>query len=135
MWQIRQRSWLVGSLLYASILLRRLAALAKLRQMRSHESGTPAVSTNHYNAKGQLDRSVDPDGVTTLFTYNALGEQTASAVDMNRNGSIGLAGPDRVTTTNGHRGQGKSTFEIGKVGKSEPLKFSLCAGHSCLGWG
>ncbi|RFC41557.1 MAG: RHS Repeat/RHS Repeat, partial [Verrucomicrobia bacterium] len=67
--------------------------------VRSHESGTPAVATNHYNNKGQLIRTVDPDGVILLFAYNELGEQTAVAVDLNGNNVIDLNGPDRIVTT------------------------------------
>lgn len=52
-----------------------------------------------YNAKGQLDRTVDADGVQTLFAYNALGEQTVVAIDLNRNGVIDYGGSDRVTRT------------------------------------
>ena len=29
-----------------------------------------AASTNFYNSVGQLEKTVDPDGVTTLYTYN-----------------------------------------------------------------
>ena len=48
-------------------------------------------------ADGQLVRSVDPDGVTTLYAYNALGQVEFQAIDANQNGIINLAGPDRVT--------------------------------------
>ena len=67
--------------------------------VRSHESGVPSVSTLHYNSKGQLIRSVDSDGVVALFEYNALGEQTASAIDLNRNGNIDRNGTDPVVET------------------------------------
>ncbi|MBU6303731.1 MAG: hypothetical protein KGS60_19460, partial [Verrucomicrobia bacterium] len=69
------------------------------RIVRSHESGVPAVATNHYNAKGQLVRTVDPDGVTLLFAYNDLGDRIITAVDLNRNGLIDPAGPDRILST------------------------------------
>ncbi len=31
-------------------------------------------SQSYYNAKGQLKKQVDPDGVTTLYRYNGKGE-------------------------------------------------------------
>jgi RHS repeat-associated protein len=49
-----------------------------------------------YNTLGQLSRSVDPDGVVTLYGYNPLGNQTTVATDMNANGVIDLA-VDRVS--------------------------------------
>ena len=58
-----------------------------------------AVSQSFFNAQGQLVRSADPDGVTTLFGYNARGEQDTVAVDLEGNGQIDLAGTDRVTRT------------------------------------
>jgi RHS repeat-associated protein len=60
------------------------------------EDATGAATTYHYNAKGQLVRTTDPDGVTVLYSYNARGEQEMQAVDVNGNGQIDLAGPDRV---------------------------------------
>lgn len=58
-------------------------------------------SSSFYNDAGQLSKTVDPDGVTTLFAYNNLGEQEIVAVDMNRNGAIDLTGTDRITKTTG----------------------------------
>ncbi|ACB76347.1 hypothetical protein Oter_3067 [Opitutus terrae PB90-1] len=58
-----------------------------------------SYAENAYNAKNQLVRSVDPDGVTTLFGYNARSERTVTAVDMNSNGAIDYAGLDRITRT------------------------------------
>jgi YD repeat-containing protein len=52
-----------------------------------------------YNAQGQLVKQVDPDGVTTLYQYNAIGELAYTAIDMNQNGSIDWSGPDRITQT------------------------------------
>ena len=46
-----------------------------------YADGTPEdlsdnpYSRSFYNGKGQLWKQVDPDGVTTLFTYNSKGEQ------------------------------------------------------------
>ena len=54
------------------------------------------ASTNFYNTKGQLDKSVDPDGVTRLYSYNGLGQSDKTIVDMNRNG-VGTDSVDRIT--------------------------------------
>lgn len=56
-----------------------------------------AVEQSYYNALGQLARQVDADGVTTLFAYNAKGEQEVTAVDLNGNNTIDFAGTDRIT--------------------------------------
>jgi RHS repeat-associated protein len=47
-----------------------------------------ATSTMTYNSIGQMTKSTDPDGVTTLFAYNAEGERVISATDLNSNGTI-----------------------------------------------
>ncbi|MBI4657882.1 MAG: RHS repeat protein, partial [Verrucomicrobia bacterium] len=52
-----------------------------------------------YNNKGQLWKQADPDGVTTLYGYNAKGELEYTALDVNRNDFIDLNGPDRITRT------------------------------------
>jgi RHS repeat-associated protein len=41
-----------------------------------------AFATMHYNSKGQMVRTVDPDGVVTLHAYNAEGERTTTATDL-----------------------------------------------------
>ena len=55
--------------------------------------------TNYYNNQGQLIRQEDPDGVTTLYGYNAKGELNTTAYDMNNNDTIDPSGNDRITTT------------------------------------
>jgi RHS repeat-associated protein len=55
-------------------------------------------SDSFYNAQGQLSKIVDPDGVTRLYGYNLLGEQTYTALDLNNNGTIDHA-VDRVSFT------------------------------------
>jgi RHS repeat-associated protein len=60
--------------------------------------GVP-YSISYFNALGQLTNQVDPDGVSKLYAYNAKGERTYSAVDVNTNGSIDFAGTDRLTLT------------------------------------
>jgi RHS repeat-associated protein len=52
-----------------------------------------------YNAKGQLTNQIDPDGVRTLFQYNAKGEREYVCIDSNRNDLIDLDGQDRITQT------------------------------------
>jgi RHS repeat-associated protein len=52
-----------------------------------------------YNAKGQLVKEIDPDGVITLFAYNARGELEYTATDMDRDGTIDFNGTDRITQT------------------------------------
>ena len=54
-------------------------------------------SMNYYNTKNQVVKSVSPGGVTTLYSYDALGRQTVQAIDMNANGEIDSA--DLVTAT------------------------------------
>lgn len=58
-----------------------------------------AVEAKYFNGQGQITRQVDADGVTTLFAYNGRGEQEVVATDMNGNGVIDYAGPDRITKT------------------------------------
>lgn len=64
-----------------------------------------AVQLSYFNDLGQLERTVDPDDVTTLFAYNAEGEQEVTAIDMNGNDAIDYAGTDRVTRTTVSVGQ------------------------------
>lgn len=67
-----------------------------VREEESHERGTPAVTQYFYNAKAQLEKLIDPDGVTGLFAYNEKGELVTEAIDANGNGLIDLSGSDRV---------------------------------------
>lgn len=50
-----------------------------------------------YNNLGKLAKEIDPDGVTTLYTYDEQGEEEYKVVDMNRNGQIDFTGEDRIT--------------------------------------
>lgn len=54
-----------------------------------------AVRTWEYE-DDELKKTVDADGVTTLYRYNGEGKLTLTAIDMNRNGQIDFAGPDRI---------------------------------------
>ena len=58
-----------------------------------------AEQQQHYNGLGQLIKTVDPDGVTLLYTYNAQGDQEVRAVDLNQNDQIDFSGTDRISQT------------------------------------
>jgi len=68
-----------------------------------YADGTPSVETDNpfsqswYNSKGQLWKQVDPDGIISLYFYNAKGELETTAVDSD--GAVGLSAGDRVTRT------------------------------------
>ncbi len=66
-----------------------------VQEQRAHASGV-ATRSWVYNAKTQLVRTTDEDGVTTLYAYNARGERTQTALDLNGNGSIDVA-TDRIS--------------------------------------
>ncbi len=61
------------------------------------QSAAGAVTQSFFNPQGQLIRSVDPDGVTTLYGYDARGAQDTVALDMDRNGQIDFGGTDWIT--------------------------------------
>ncbi|MEI6780001.1 MAG: TIGR02269 family lipoprotein [Verrucomicrobiota bacterium] len=67
------------------------------------DSPANAVSRKYYNAAGQLEREVDPDGVMTLYEYNLKGELTRTALNVADSGGAGpaidLAGTDRIIET------------------------------------
>ena len=56
-----------------------------------------AEETNHYNNIGQLIKSVDADGVVNLYAYDAAGQRTVQAIDMDRDDVIDYNGADRIT--------------------------------------
>ena len=62
------------------------------------ESDNPFTLT-FYNDVGQMWKQVDPDGVSTLYQYNAKGELAYTALDMDRNDAIDFTGTDRITST------------------------------------
>jgi len=70
------------------------------------QSGTgvpPVIATeNTYNTQGQLTKiqlsGFSPQPSPTLFEYDLLGAATLTAQDINTNGIIDLAGPDRVSS-------------------------------------
>ena len=62
----------------------RTLATGRLATLDATELLAPTLY--HYSAAaGQLEAAVDPDGVTTLYAYNARGERTTTALDLNRN--------------------------------------------------
>ena len=65
---------------------------------KSH-MGNVGSNQSFYNNLGQLVQQIDPDGVTTLYSYNDKGELEYTAVDMDRNGTIDYNGTDRITRT------------------------------------
>lgn len=58
-----------------------------------------ASEARTYDRSHRLIRQADADGVVTLFAYNPRGEQEVVAADVNRNGEIDYAGPDRIVRT------------------------------------
>ncbi len=66
---------------------------------------------HYYNPQGQLVRITDGDGVTTLFGYNAEGQQVQTATDLNGNNQIDL-NIDRISfsETDCHLGPDNRTF-------------------------
>lgn len=66
-----------------------------------------AYAFSYYNDKGQLWKSVDPDGVVMLFEYDDQGRQTTVALDVNKSGTIDAG--DEVTTTTTTYADSKAT--------------------------
>ncbi|HEV2208259.1 MAG TPA: hypothetical protein VG167_05750, partial [Verrucomicrobiae bacterium] len=58
-----------------------------------------SFSQSFYNGQGQLSEEIDPDGVHTLYQYNAKGELAYTALDTNQDNTISWAGNDRITAT------------------------------------
>ena len=58
-------------------------------------------SQSFYNPQGQLSKQIDPDGVATLYQYDAKGNLAYTAVDMEGSGTIDFSssGSDRITQT------------------------------------
>jgi len=62
------------------------------------------ITSNLYNTAGQLIRTSEYSSLSAsaplrenLFSYDSLGAQTRSCLDLNRNGVLDLSGPDRVS--------------------------------------
>jgi len=61
-------------------------------------SGSPS-SQSFFNSKGQLWKTVDPDGVAMLYAYNLKGEMEYTVVDMDQDDVIDFGQTDRITRT------------------------------------
>ncbi|MEI7881517.1 MAG: RHS repeat-associated core domain-containing protein, partial [bacterium] len=62
--------------------------------------GTVLTNSYVYNTKGQLASTTQqPNNSTTLSEFDELGNQIRSGIDVNDNGLLDLAGPDRVSET------------------------------------
>jgi RHS repeat-associated protein len=55
------------------------------RVVKIQKNGRTAA-TRYYNATGKLEKTVDPDGVVTLYTSNPTGSLSSSILDVNRDG-------------------------------------------------
>jgi len=66
------------------------------RPWRTAHSGT-GVTRSYFDKGGRILRAVDADNVGFLFAYDAKGQRTHSVIDMDADGVIDLAGPDRVS--------------------------------------
>ncbi len=71
------------------------------RQTQAVETGagnapTTAEHTTYFNSVGQVDREVDPDGVTRWTRYNAEGHPTRIAVDLVNPATLSFT-QDRIT--------------------------------------
>ncbi|AHF94700.1 hypothetical protein OPIT5_23640 [Opitutaceae bacterium TAV5] len=70
------------------------------RQIKiEYPDGDGSYAALSYNTQGHLVGQTDPDGLTTLFAYNAKGKREVTAIDMNQDGVIDYAGADRITKT------------------------------------
>ena len=56
-----------------------------------------AAATRQYNLAGKLEKSVDPDGVTNLYSSDPLGNLSTAILDVDRDGVASAA--DRIETT------------------------------------
>lgn len=58
-----------------------------------------SYSQQYFYESGQLWKQRDPDGVVTLYTYNAKGELEDTAIAMDNPDGISYGGTDRITRT------------------------------------
>ncbi len=63
------------------------------------QTSAGAVTTRYFNTIGQLVKTVDPDGVTALSQYDSRGRLKRTILDVNRNSTVELAGPDSISET------------------------------------
>ena len=55
-----------------------------------------AANQSFYGTNGLLSKTIDPDGVTSLYEYDAFAKLEYMTVDMNRNGVKEFSGADRI---------------------------------------
>jgi len=71
-----------------------------IKQEKPGFGGGVLTSTYAYNSMGQLTSTTQqPNNLTTLNEYNELGQQVRSGIDVNTNGVLDLAGPDRISVS------------------------------------
>ncbi len=86
----------------------------------------------YFDAIGRLVRTVDQDGIATLYGYDARGRQSVTALDLNGNGTIDYNGTDRISRTldavgtrDGHTVQ-RSTAQVWETdGADTPTNVSV----------
>jgi len=61
--------------------------------------GTVLTSTSVYNSQGRLIKTTRTSAPDTLYEYDELGNQIRSGSDVNGNGTLDLAGPDRINAS------------------------------------
>ncbi|MDI6774918.1 MAG: RHS repeat-associated core domain-containing protein [Verrucomicrobiota bacterium] len=89
-----------------------------------------------YDSRGRLART--SDGFTTSLTvYNARGEAFRSAVDMNADNELDLAGPDRVSETQSSYGSfggknARTTLSLAYPTNGSSATLTLAARHSSV---
>ena len=59
--------------------------------------GVTITNAYVYNTRGQLIRTTGTQQPPMLYAYDSLGQQIQSGLDVNTNGTLDLAGPDRVS--------------------------------------
>ncbi|NQU38768.1 MAG: hypothetical protein HQ523_02330 [Lentisphaerae bacterium] len=69
-----------------------------IQQERPGFGGGTITNTYEYNTLSQLVKTSSPGSADTLYAYDQLGNQTTSCLDIDNNGMIDLAGPDRVAS-------------------------------------
>lgn len=74
-------------------------------------------TTGSGGGAGRLVKQVDPDGITTLYAYNADGQQNVTAIDLNANGIIDYD-TDRITKSD------SMLLTAGTVDNSVPVRRS-----------